>query len=429
MEDFKKAFTFLSDSKLVLQFTEDDELKNNSFQLDGKKNMGYHSCSYLGLEFHPAVKKGAMDAIMKYGTAYAVSRAYISVGLFKELEDLLEKIFRTPVYVTSSTSIATQTLFTSHLEAGDALVLDRTAHQSIQLAAAVMATMGVNVMKVSHADETKTIELVSSLLPDHNTVWYAADGIYGMSSDPLSMDLIQRLLNLSPKVRIFVDDAHGMSIFGSRGQGYFLSRVDKLPERVFLVTSLSKAFGSRGGVILFPNQEAKWKTLISPTPSLFSGPEPPAVLGASIASAKLHLDGTVALYQKELHQKLALFHSLAEKAGLPVLCQDTTVPIVYLVVGDVAVAAFICRELFKKENIFSNCSGYPVVPKAQAGLRFLITRMHTNKDIVHLVTSLSKYLPSSMVDDGIEFLRNFKAKHQKPKVHQTQQEYRVLAKL
>jgi len=428
MEDFKKAFTFLRNNNIVLQSTEDSELKDNSIQLNGKKNMGYHSCSYLGLEYHPAVKKGAMDAIMKYGTAFAVSRSYLSIGLFKELEGLLEKIFKTPVYVTSSTSMATQTLFTSHLEVGDALVLDKTAHQSIQLAAAVMSTMGVNVMKVSHADEAKTIELVSSLLPDHNTVWYAADGIYGMSSDPVSMELIQNLLNLSPKVRIFVDDAHGMSIFGSRGQGYFLSRLEKLPERVFVVTSLSKAFGSRGGVILFPNQELKTKTLLSPTPSMFSGPEPPAVLGASIASAKLHLDGTVALFQKELHQKLSLFHSLAEKAGLPVLCQDTTVPIVYLVVGDITVAAFICRELLKTYDIFSNCSGYPVVPRAQAGLRFLISRMHTNEDIVKLVKSLSKYLPSSMTDDGIEFLRNFKAKMKKPVVNQIQ-EIRVFAKL
>jgi len=367
---------------------------------------------------------------MKYGTAFASSRSYLSLGLFKELENLLEKIFKKPVYVTSSTSMATQTLFTTHIAAGDALVVDRTAHQSIQVAASITSTMGVNVMKVPHADEAETIAIVTSLLPDHNTVWYAADGMYGMSSEAVSMKLIQRLVNLSPKVRIFVDDAHGMSVFGSRGQGYFLSQLEKLPiltERIFIVTSLSKAFGSRGGVIIFPNEDEKLKTLFSPNPSMFSGPEPPAVLGASIASAKLHLDGTVALYQKELHQKLSLFYSLAEKAGLPFICQDTTIPIVYLVVGDTLVATIICRELLKNDNIFSNCTGYPVVPKVQAGLRFLITRMHTNADIEKLVTSLSKYLPSSMTDEGIEFLRAYKAKN-KPVVPQIK-EYRVLSKL
>jgi len=57
MEDFKTATQWLKENNILMQFTEDSELKDNSFILHGKKNMGYHSCSYLGLEHHPAVKK------------------------------------------------------------------------------------------------------------------------------------------------------------------------------------------------------------------------------------------------------------------------------------------------------------------------------------------------------------------------------------
>ncbi|MDE5015008.1 aminotransferase class I/II-fold pyridoxal phosphate-dependent enzyme, partial [Francisella tularensis subsp. holarctica] len=43
---------------------------------------------------------------------------------------------------------------------------------------------------------------------------------------------------------VYFDDAHGMSIIGKNGSGYVLKeRVYRLNDRVFIATSLTKAFG------------------------------------------------------------------------------------------------------------------------------------------------------------------------------------------
>ena len=81
---------------LLHHHTEDDQLNGRTITLNNKELLNFGSCSYLGLEQHPTLKKGVMDAVQKFGTQFSSSRTYASLGLYQELEGMLQEIFRKP---------------------------------------------------------------------------------------------------------------------------------------------------------------------------------------------------------------------------------------------------------------------------------------------------------------------------------------------
>ena len=88
----KKIFHLYTDSK--------KRIKGNSISLEGKEVINFGSCSYLGLEFDERLKTASKQAIDDFGTQFSESRAYVSISLYKELEDLFEKIFELPVVLS-----------------------------------------------------------------------------------------------------------------------------------------------------------------------------------------------------------------------------------------------------------------------------------------------------------------------------------------
>ena len=83
--------------------TEDKQLDGRHVTFGNKQLISFGSCSYLGLEQHPLIKQAAIEAIEKFGTQFSSSRAYISLGMYDELETLLGVMFEAPVVVSAST--------------------------------------------------------------------------------------------------------------------------------------------------------------------------------------------------------------------------------------------------------------------------------------------------------------------------------------
>jgi hypothetical protein len=77
----------------MLQTAEDEHLDGRTFRLGGKELVNFGSCSYLGLEVHPALREGVIDAVTRYGTQFSSSRSYVSAPLYAELTTLLDELF------------------------------------------------------------------------------------------------------------------------------------------------------------------------------------------------------------------------------------------------------------------------------------------------------------------------------------------------
>ena len=73
--------------RLFFQACGDEELRGRTVTMDGKRVVSFSSCSYLGLEFHPEVIEGAVDAARRYGTQFSSSRGYLSAPIYPLIEE------------------------------------------------------------------------------------------------------------------------------------------------------------------------------------------------------------------------------------------------------------------------------------------------------------------------------------------------------
>jgi len=373
----------------------DDELKGRTLHLDGRELISFSSCSYLGLEFHPDLIAGVHKAVDAYGTQFSSSRGYVSAPPYEELESQLNQIFNGHSLVTSSTSLGHQSAITALLTEEDAIVMDHQVHYSVQLAARLAQANGATVSLVRHNQLDRAIDEVRRLSRRHQTVWFATDGVFSMYGDLAPINLLREILSIADNVKLYVDDAHGMSWEGKHGCGSFLSRMPMHP-RMVLATSLNKAFSAAGGVLVFPTEEMRRHVFDCGGPMVFSGPVQPPMLGAAIASAKLHLSDAITPLQDALRERAQFCNKLMAAHDLPLLGENDS-PIFFVRMG-LPKVAFEVAERMMNDGLFVNVSAYPSVPMKRAGIRFSITSAHSMADIKCAVDNLAKHVPRVLED-------------------------------
>ena len=90
------------------QTIENDYLDGRIIHIEGQRLINFGSCSYMGLELDPRLKAGAIDAVNRYGSQFASSRSNLSVTLYVELEELLERIFEQKVILGPNATLGHQ---------------------------------------------------------------------------------------------------------------------------------------------------------------------------------------------------------------------------------------------------------------------------------------------------------------------------------
>ena len=366
--------------------SEDTQLQGRALRLRGQDVISFSSCSYLGLEQHPALIAGVHRAVDAYGTQFSTSRGYVSAPPYAELEAKLSTLFGGHALVTSSTSLGHQAVLSALLTEKDAIVLDHQVHHSVHMASRVAQAAGAAVCVVRHSDPEDALRQVARLSQLSRRVWYACDGVFSMYGDLASMPLLTQLLRLRDNVYLYVDDAHGMSWAGQHGRGSFLSRMP-MHERLVLATSLNKAFSAAGGCMVFPTAALREEVLDCGGPMVFSGPVQPPMLGAALASADLHLSPEITGLQAALAERTALCNRLMRAHGLPLLVENEA-PIFFVQAGLPRVA-FAIAERMMADGFYVNVSVYPAVPMKRAGIRFSVTAAHTLADITAAVERLA----------------------------------------
>jgi 7-keto-8-aminopelargonate synthetase-like enzyme len=349
----------------------------------------FGNCSYLGLELDPRLKAGAIDAIQRFGTQFSSSRAYTGIALYEELEACLEKNFGLPVLATATTSLGHIAAIPVLVRPEDAVILDHQVHNSVQNAVQMVKANGTHVEQVRHNNMQRLEARIQILCSLHRQVWYMADGVYSMFGDIAPMKQIIELLNQYENFHCYIDDAHGMGWAGEYGCGQVLSEVNFHP-RMILAGSMAKGFGSSGGFLVCPDAETKQKIRFGGSTMIFSGPITPAVLGASIASAKIMQTDELMTRQIGLQERIQYFIRTAQALGLPLVSEART-PIFFIGVGIPNMGYKICQRLIKA-GFYTNIAVYPSVPYKNTGLRITLTLHHTLEDIQNMLCQVAKLL-------------------------------------
>ncbi|MEP5760983.1 MAG: aminotransferase class I/II-fold pyridoxal phosphate-dependent enzyme, partial [Litoreibacter sp.] len=223
--------------------------QNTFIDIDsGHEFVNMCSCSYLGLNGHPDVIEGGVQALREEGTTgLAMAEFRIRLGLMEELEAELSDLFGGPVLpaVTSSalTAAILPMLGSGHLTGTGPLVMvfDRFAHFSMAFVKPIVADETL-VKTIAHND----LEALEDICRKYDRVAYVCDGVYSVGG----VADLGGLLALQEKYGLFlyIDDSHALSTEGANGEGYIRSRLSALNDLTMVVASTAKAFGSTGGI-------------------------------------------------------------------------------------------------------------------------------------------------------------------------------------
>jgi len=378
---------------------EDNILNGRTVTINGKEVVNFGSCSYLGLEVDNRLKQGAIDATIRYGTQYSSSRLFSACNLYEEIESLFYKIFdNNPTIIAATTTLTHISAIPILVQDEDLVILDHQVHGSVQLAVQLVKARGTRVEMIKHNRMDMLEELIKENPNKYNKIWYMADGLYSMYGDYAPLNDLVFLLNKYSNFHLYIDDAHGMSWAGKHGSGYVLSQVSMHPKMV-LSTSLAKGFGTGGGILVLEDKEMKRKILTCGSSYTFSGPIQPPMLGASIASAKIHLTDEIYTLQNKLKAKIELTQNIIQQYDLPLVSSSDS-PIFYIGLGLPRIGYNIVKRLLN-EGFYTNIGIFPGVPVKCSGLRLAITNGHTDEDIKNVLAAFQYHFPKALEEEGL----------------------------
>lgn len=374
-----------AEAGVIMETVDDVDYVGRYVQIAGKKLLNFATCSYLGLEQRQELKQGAIEAIERFGTQFSYSRAYLQLPLYEKLEEALGSMTDGYALVTPTTTLAHIAALPVLIESGDAVIVDQFAHASLQTATALLRSTPVHTVRHNRMDHLE--DKIATLVTLHRRVWLVIDGLYSMLGDFAPLAQIASLLEAYPQLHVYVDDAHSTSWYGKHGRGYALEHL-RDRSRVVVALSLNKAFSSGGGALVFPTAEQRFRVRRCGGPMLFSGPLQPALLGAALASANIHLKPDFEHLQQGLADRIDRALWLGAQLDVPFVTTDRS-PIFFVRIGDSRAAFELSRALRQRGNHLS-ISVFPAVPQKQAGVRFTLSLANTMEDIDQFIAALAE---------------------------------------
>jgi 8-amino-7-oxononanoate synthase len=312
------------------------------------------SNDYLGLSQHPDVIDGGVAALRVWGAGATGSRLVTGdTELHQEFESELAE------FVGAAAGLVFSSGYTANLGAvvglsgpGSLLVSDAYSHASLVDAcrlsrARVVVTPHRNVGAVDTAlayrDEQRAVVVTDSV--------FSADG---------TLAPIRELHDVCRRHRalLIVDEAHGLGVRGG-GRGLLHELGLAGAPDVVMTTTLSKALGSQGGVVLGP-AAVRAHLIDAARPFIFDTGLAPAAVGAARAALGV-------LKAEAWRPEAVLKHAreLAQICGVPEVPQSAVVSVI---LGDpeVALAAAIaCLDA----GVRVGCFRPPTVPAGTSRLR------------------------------------------------------------
>lgn len=366
------------------QLIEDDEFQGDTIVLRGREVANFGLCSYLGLGDDPRLIDGAIDAIRRYGNSYSSSTAYTALPLYADLRSRLEDMLGASVVIAASTTLGHMSALPVLVREGDTVAIDAHAHASLLGVIPLLQANGATIHQLPHSD----LEHLDSLAREASgRTWYLFDGLYSMQGVTAPAEDLRAMLDEHPDLLLYCDDAHSLGWSGRRGRGQFLERAG-WHERIVMAYGLAKSFGTMGGVIASPNRELMELVETTGGPMIFGGPLPPGTLGASIASADIHLSEELPGLQDELMERITFVNQFSEQIGLPIAQREQT-PLWFCEIGPALSAISVGVSMLEK-GFFLNAAVFPAVPRNQGGVRFTVTRYNSLAQIEEMLTTLDE---------------------------------------
>lgn len=333
----------------------------------GHEFLNLSSCSYLGLNSHPTVIQGGIDALRKEKiTGLAMAEFRIRLDAMRQVEDELSDLFGTPTMPALSCGVLSSAILpllgSGHFTDSEPLVMvfDKFAHFSMNFVKPVVADETL-VLTSPHND----LQYLEDVCKKYPRVAYVCEGAYSVGG----LADLEGLARLKDQygLYLYIDDAHALSTQGANGVGYARSVFPELDERMMIVASTAKAFGSTGGIAMLGS--ARHYEFLYRTGALgWSQGLRTAAIGTTMGSIAVHRTPELTRLQQQLADNISTFdRRFKDRTDI----RGEGSHIKFVITGDNQRAVRLSNALYRA-GYYCSAMFFPIVAKGQAGVRMML---------------------------------------------------------
>ena len=361
-------------------FREIESDKDTEVIINGKKVLMFGSNSYLGLTNHPKIKEAAIAAIKKYGTGCAGSRFLNgTLDIHVELEKRLARFVGKEEAIIYSTGFQVNLGVISCLTGReDYIIWDELDHASIIEGRRLSFS---TQLKFKHNDMA-SLEKVLKSCPEDKVKLIVVDGVFSMEGDVANLPEIVALAK-KYNAAIYVDEAHGIGVFGRQGRGT-CDHFGVAQDVDLIMGTFSKSFASLGGFVATDSITANYLRHNSRS-YIFSA----SITPASTAAVSAALDIMESEPERIEHLWEMTHYALDGFRNMGCEIGNTSTPIIPLFIRDNNKTFRITRELFD-EGVFVNPVVSPAVPSDSTLIRFSLMATHTKEQLDFALDKIQK---------------------------------------
>lgn len=369
-------------------FNEHAGTAKNRSVIEGVEMLNFSSYNYLGCSGHPEVVQAAQDAIARYGTSVSASR--IASGqrpIHAELEQGIAAHIGVEDSVVFVSGHATNVTVVGHLLGREDLVLhDALIHDSILQG---IYLSGATRRPYPHEDLDNLTRVLEQIRHNYRRVLIVAEGIYSMDGDICDLP---RLIAIKKRfgALLMIDEAHSMGVLGPSGRGVAHHFEDIDPSEVDIwMGTLSKSFASCGGYIAGTHALVEYLRYTAPGFVYSAGITPP---NTAAAIKSLELMQREPERVQRLRDRSLFFMRACNRRGL-----DTGHAVGAAVVPVIVHNSMDCIQLsqrLKQRKINVQPIVYPAVEDDAARLRFFVSALHTEAELLETAEATAQELRS-----------------------------------
>ena len=361
-------------------FREIESDQDTEVIINGKKVLMFGSNSYLGLTNHPKIKEAAIAAIKKYGTGCAGSRFLNgTLDIHVELEKRLARFVGKEEAIIYSTGFQVNLGVISCLTGReDYIIWDELDHASIIEGRRLSFS---TQLKFKHNDMA-SLEKVLKSCPEDKVKLIVVDGVFSMEGDVANLPEIVALAK-KYNAAIYVDEAHGIGVFGRQGRGT-CDHFGVAQDVDLIMGTFSKSFASLGGFVATDSITANYLRHNSRS-YIFSA----SITPASTAAVSATLDIMESEPERIEHLWEMTHYALDGFRNMGCEIGNTSTPIIPLFIRDNNKTFRITRELFD-EGVFVNPVVSPAVPSDSTLIRFSLMATHTKEQLDFALDKIQK---------------------------------------
>ncbi len=335
--------------------------------------------NYLGMNTNSKVVEAALKATQEYGIgtcASPVIGGFLDIN--RELELKLAKLHgQEDAILYTSGYTANIGVFQLLFNKMDLVIIDMLVHASIH-----DGLGNTNVKMFKHNDVDYLEHILKHNTGKHRNMAIVVDGVYSQDGD---LPRLPEICELAEKygVFVFVDDAHGVGVFGNGGKGTadYLGVENKID---MITGTFSKSMGTSGGYAAGSKQLIKYLKHFSRSNTFSASVIPPVVAAASKA---IDLFTEEPEHIKTLWKNTNYIKKILTDAGFDIGKSQS--PITPVMIRDDEKTKLVARELLNK-GIYIIPATYPAVKLKNSRLRLNVTSQHTKEDLDYFCEMLTE---------------------------------------